>query len=234
MPKPIKKKTVKKKRDSEDEVKEKLTDLRDTFQQRQKDIIKYIAVALSIILVVGGYIIYSKRAGSKAAQLRHEAYTIYHGPDRTEQAIAGEKYQRALELFQKSYETRKSPITLLYIAACYDELEKDNEAIETLKNFVKQYPHEEKLLPLAHQKMASLYKKQGNLNEALETLNALLSQPGDIYNDLALMESGKILEQMGKPDEAQKKYQELANKYPNSPFVEEAVSKLPEKPQKKE
>jgi TolA-binding protein len=77
--------------------------------------------------------------------------------------------------------------------------------------------------------MASVYKKQGKLNEALETFNTLSSHKGDIYKDLALVESGKILEQMGRPDEAQKKYQELSTKYPNSPFIEEARSKLPEK-----
>jgi len=229
MPKPIKKKTVKKKKDSEDEVREKLTGLRDTLQQRQKDFIKYIVIALIILIIIGGYMIYSRQAGSKAYQLRQEASMIYHGPDRTGQAPAGEKYQRALELFQESYEIRKSPITLLYIAACFDQLGKNNEALEALKNFVRKYPQEEKLLPLAYQKMVSVYKKQGKLNEALETLNTLSGYKGDIYKDLALMESGKILEQMGKPDEAQKKYQELVTKYPNSPFIEEALSKLSDK-----
>ena len=234
MPKPIKKKAPKKKTASEDEVKEKLTDLRDTLQQRQKDFIKYIVIALAIIVIIGGYMIFSRQAGSKADRLRQEAYTVYHSPDRTGQAATGEKYQRALELFKESYDTRKSPVTLLYIAASYDQLGKDKEALETLKNFVDKYSQEETLLPLAYQKMASVYKKQGKLNEALETFNTLSSHQGDIYKDLALMESGKILEQMGKPDEAQKKYQELATTYPNSPFIEEALSKLPEKPEKKE
>ena len=229
MPKPIKKKAPKKKKASDDDVKEKLTDLRDTLQQRQKDFIKYIVAALTIIVIIGGYMIYSKQAASKADQLRQEAYTVYHGPDRTGQAATGEKYQRALELFQKSYDTRKSPVTLLYIAASYEQMGKDNEALETLKKFVKKYSQEETLLPLAYQKMASVYKKQGKLNEALETFNTLSSHKGDIYKDLALVESGKILEQMGRPDEAQKKYQELSTKYPNSPFIEEARSKLPEK-----
>lgn len=234
MPKPIKKKAPKKKKASEDEVKEKLSDLRDTLQQRQKDFMKYVSVALIIIVIIGGYMIYSKRAGSKADQLRQEAYTVYHSPERTGQTTPGTKYQRALELFQESYDTRKSPITLLYIAACYDQLGKNNEALETLKNFIKKYSQEEKLLPLAYQKMASVYKKQGKLHEALETFNTISDLRGNIYKDLALMESGKILEQMGKPDEAQKKYQELTTKYPNSPFSEDVRPKLPEKPEKKE
>ena len=40
------------------------------------------------------------------------------------------------------------------------------------------------------------------------------------------MESAKILEKEGKPDEAKLKYEELAKKFPNSPFNEEIKTKL--------
>ena len=60
MPKPIKKKATKKSIVSEDNVKERLTGLRDTFQQRQKDFFKYIAIALVVIGVIAGYFIYSQ------------------------------------------------------------------------------------------------------------------------------------------------------------------------------
>ena len=163
---------------------------------------------------------------SEAIELRQEAYLIYHGLDKTGQTSGDKKYQEALEKFQESFAARKSPIVLLYIAACYDQLGKYNEAVETLQKFTDKYSHENKLLPLAYQKMASVYLKQGKLNDALGTLNTLSSQEGDIYKDLALMESGKVLEKMGRLEEAQKKYQELSSKYPTSPFIEEARSKL--------
>jgi len=48
------------------------------------------------------------------------------------------------------------------------------------------------------------------------------------------MEYAKLLEKEGKIDEAKKKYQELTTKYPNSPFIDEANTKLSVKTEKKE
>jgi TolA-binding protein len=43
------------------------------------------------------------------------------------------------------------------------------------------------------------------------------------------MEYGKLLEKEGKTEEAKKKYEELAKKFPNSPFKDEVKAKLAEK-----
>jgi TolA-binding protein len=74
--------------------------------------------------------------------------------------------------------------------------------------------------------LASAYIMKGDLQEAKKTLNTLYNLKGDILKDFALMESAKILEKEGKPDEAKLKYEELAKKFPNSPFNEEIKTKL--------
>lgn len=74
--------------------------------------------------------------------------------------------------------------------------------------------------------MAMVYIRKGNTDDAMKTLDALYKLKGDIYKDFALFESGKLLEKAGKTEEANKKYQELITKYPNSPFKSEAESKL--------
>jgi outer membrane protein assembly factor BamD (BamD/ComL family) len=43
------------------------------------------------------------------------------------------------------------------------------------------------------------------------------------------MESARLLEKEGKIEEAKKKYKELTEKFPNSPFTDEAKAKLSEK-----
>jgi TolA-binding protein len=47
--------------------------------------------------------------------------------------------------------------------------------------------------------------------------------------DYALIEEGRILEKDGKKEAAAAKYKELAEKFPGSPFLEEAKAKLGEK-----
>ena len=129
-------------------------------------------------------------------------------------------------MFKKAYDSRKSPSSLFYIAACYSELGNYEEAIKTLKDFTGRYSGNEMYAPLAYQKLASAYIMKGDLQEAQKTLATLYNLKGDILKDFALMESAKILEKEGKPDEAKLKYEELAKKFPNSPFNEEIKTKL--------
>jgi len=95
-----------------------------------------------------------------------------------------------------------------------------------LKDFTQKYSSDKRFIPLAYQKMASVYIKKGDMNEALKTLDTLYALPGDTLKDLALLESGKLLEKQGKPDEAKKKYDELTKKFPSSPYKDEAAAKL--------
>ena len=74
--------------------------------------------------------------------------------------------------------------------------------------------------------MAMIYIKKGDTNEAMKTLDTLINLSGDIYKDFALMEYGRLLEKEGKTDEADKKYQELITRFPNSPFAGEAKAKI--------
>jgi predicted negative regulator of RcsB-dependent stress response len=95
-----------------------------------------------------------------------------------------------------------------------------------LKEFTQHYAGEKQFIPLVYQKMATVYIKKGDINEALKTLDTLSALPGGTFKDLALLESGKLLEKQGKPDEAKKKYEELTKKFPDSPYKDEAAAKL--------
>jgi predicted negative regulator of RcsB-dependent stress response len=226
MPKVIKKRIIKKTSvDTEEGVKEKLSSFRDIIKERQQTAIKYAAAVLIIIVAVAGFSIYSYTSKQKARGLEYEAYKIYYNAP-SQGANKGDKYTKALDMFKKAYDSRKSPSSLFYIAACYSELGNYEEAIKTLKDFTGRYSGNEMYAPLAYQKLASAYIMKGDLQEAQKTLATLYNLKGDILKDVALMESAKILEKEGKPDEAKLKYEELAKKFPNSPFNEEIKTKL--------
>ncbi|MBE0425041.1 MAG: tetratricopeptide repeat protein [Nitrospirae bacterium] len=228
MPKAIKKKVTKKDIATEEDVREKLTTLKDTIRQRQKTVLMYVAGILVVLVAISGFLLYSYNLQKKAKIFEYEAYKIFYNIDDKKYEDRQEQYREALDKFKKAYDTKKSPISLFYIAACYYELGSHDDALGTLKDFTRRYAKEERLLPLAYQKMAMVHIKKGNAEEAMKTLDALFNLEGDIYKDFALMEYGRLLEKAGKPDEAKKKYKELTTRFPASPFFDEANAKLSE------
>jgi TolA-binding protein len=101
--------------------------------------------------------------------------------------------------------------------------------MKMLNDFTRKYPNNTEFIPLVYQKMALTYIKKDDLTGAKKALESLHNLKGDIYKDFALMEYGKLLEKEGKAEEARKKYEELAKKFPDSPFIEEVKAKLAEK-----
>jgi len=231
MPKAIKKKVPKK--DTEEEVKDKLAGLRDEIKERQKTIVKYGALILAILIVVTAFFIYDYTSKKKARVLQYEAYRLYHGDYQKQPANSAEQYRQALDIFKKAYDTRKSPIILLYIAGCYYELGRYDEALMPLNDFIRRYSKQDKLTPLAYQKMSLVHIKMGNKEEAKKTLDSLYNLKGDIYKDFVLIEYARLLEKEGRPEEAKKKYEELMTRFPHSPFSDEAKAKAKAKVSKK-
>lgn len=229
MPKAIKKRVAKKISGPESEVKDKLASLKDTIKERKKTALRYGAIILLTIIAISGFLFYNYTSKKKARMLEYEAYKIYQNIYQTQSINRDERYKKALDMFKKSYDTRKSPSVLLYIAGCYYELGRYDEAITTLKDFTQRYSNEERFIPLAYEKLAMIYVKKGDSKEAMKALEALYNLKGDLYKDIALIEYARLLEKEGKAEEAKKKYKELSERFPNSPFSDEAKAKLKEK-----
>lgn len=229
MPKVIKKRVPKKTVATEAEVKDKLASLKGTIKERQKTALTYGAGVLVIIIAITSFLLYNYTSQKKARTLEYEAYKIYYNEYQGPSVNKEEQYKKALDIFKKAYDIRKSPLSLFYIAACYYELGKYNDALKTLKDFTQRYSKEERFIPLAYQKMAMVYIKKGDINEAMKALDTLYNLNINIYKDFALIEYGRLLEKAGKLDEAKKKYKELTTKFSNSPFLDEAKAKLSEK-----
>jgi predicted negative regulator of RcsB-dependent stress response len=229
MPKAIKKKIPKKAADTEEEVKEKLSSLKEKIQERQRTVFTYSIVVLIVLAVVAGFFIFSYTNRKKATELADEAYRVYYARTTIQGANKTEQYNKALDLFRQSYSKKKSPYSLFYIAALYQDLGQYDEALKTLRDFIQRYSGDADFLPLAYQKMAAIQIKKGDLSGAKKTLDLLFTLKGDIFKDFALLEYGNILEKEGKAEEARKKYEELAAKFPASPFIDEVKSTLPGK-----
>jgi len=228
MPKQIKKRIPKKTVTSEADVKNKLAGLKDTLKERKKTALTYGGGILVILIVIVSFLVYNYTSQKKAKIFEYEAYKIYYNTP-AQSVTKEEQYKKALDIFKKAYDTRKSPTSLFYIAACYYEIGKYDDALKTLKDFTQRYSKEDRFIPLVYQKITTVYLKKGDINEATKTLDTLYSLNSDIYKDLALIEYGRLLEKAGKIEEAKKKYKELTTRFPNSPFMDEAKAKLSEK-----
>ncbi|MBI3592719.1 MAG: tetratricopeptide repeat protein [Nitrospirae bacterium] len=224
MPKAIKKRTEKKIH-KEGDISETVVDIREKLKERQRTLVYSLLVFGVVVIAVSSFFIYNKVTTSKALELEYEGYKIFYGESQAQIAPPADRFKNALEKFKASYAARKNPAVLLYIANCYYELGNLDETLKTLKDLTTQYS-DPKIISLAYYKMAMTYVRKGDMTNALNTLNSLASIKDSPLQDMALLESGKILESMGKTDDARKKYNELINKFPKSSLVNEAQTRV--------
>jgi predicted negative regulator of RcsB-dependent stress response len=228
MPKPIKKKIVKKTTSGTD-ASETLSRLKKSVDERKRFFITAVAAVALSVIAIGGFFLYSNTQKNKAQKLEYEAYKIYYGLYQKQPVASEERYKKAAEIFKKAYDVRKSPVSLYYIANCYYELGKYEDSLNALKELNQKFPDDEKFVPLSYYKMAMISLKKGSAEEALKSLAVLYNYKTGTYKDLSLIESGKIFEAQGNVEEAKKKYEELIKDFPQSPFAEEAKARIERK-----
>ena len=225
MPKVIKKKTAKPTK-TEEGVKNVLHDTKEFISEKQKILFPSVIAIVVIALTVTGFLIYRSNVRNQAAALEYEGYKIYYSLYQKQPFQKEERYQRALEKFRKAYEARKSPFSLFYIASCHYDLGKNDDALKTLKELNERFPDDERFVPLSYYKMAVITLRKGDREGALKLLDTLYNYRTGSFKDLALVESARILDALGKKEDAVKKYEELTKNFPESPFAEEAKAKL--------
>lgn len=228
MPKPIKKKIAKKTTSGTD-ASGTLSRLKKSAEERKRFLITALAAVVLSAIAIGGFFLYSNTQKNRAQKLEYEAYKIYYGLYQKQPVAGEERYKKAAEIFKKAYDTRKSPVSLYYIANCYYELGKYEDSLNALKELNRKFPDDEKFVPLSYYKMAMISLKKGSAEEALKSFAVLYNYKTGTYKDLSLIESGKILEAQGKAEEAKKKYEELVKDFPQSPFAEEAKARIERK-----
>lgn len=225
MPKIIKKKVVKHAKPDVD-VKDILDGSREFVQNRRSLLLPVLIVVIAVSITIAGVFIYRADINKKAAALEYEAYSVYYNLNKKQPLQKEEPYLLALEKFKKAYETKKSPFSLFYIANCYYNTGKYEEAVKTLKTLNEQFPDDERFVPLSYYKMAVANQKKGDMETALKLLETLYNYKTGSFKDLAIIESGRIFDAMGKAEEAARKYEELAKNFASSPFAEEAKARL--------
>ncbi|MBI4823651.1 MAG: tetratricopeptide repeat protein [Nitrospirae bacterium] len=223
MPKAIKKKIepIKKKED----IQTVLTKARAFFTMEKKYRLIAFSVVSLIVLVLVGFL-YLRNKERNAEELFYEGYKLYYGLYQRQPQSQVERLSKALDSFKSAYKAKGSALSLYYIANCYYGLQKYDDAISSLRELNQRFPDDERFVPLTYYKMSMASLKKGNKEEALKYLEILYNYKGIAYDDIALMESANILDEMGKTKEAKEKYEQVIKDFSWSPLSEQAKARL--------
>lgn len=227
MPKVIKKRTARPAK--EEDVKSIIHHAKEFIMEKKRILLPIFIGVTAVSVIVAGILIYRVTTANKAAGLELEAYNMYYGLYQKQPLQKEERYQKALEGFKKAYENKQSPSSLFYIASCYYSMGKYDEALKALTELNERFPDDERFVPLSYYKMATISIRKGDNEKAVKMLDVIYNYRTSSFKDLALVESARVLNAMGKKEDSLKKYEELSKNFPASPFFGEAMKKLGEK-----
>ncbi|NOX20450.1 MAG: tetratricopeptide repeat protein [Nitrospirae bacterium] len=232
MPKPIKKRVIKKGVTE----KEVLTfyEILINYYENNRRFVHLMIGAIVILIALVLIVIYSFRSkANEAHEIFYEGYKLYSGLYEKDKD-SRESLKEALERFQEAYKKKKSAQTLYFIANTYYKLDQYKEALKTLDRLIKEFDNEKEITSMAYIKKATILLKQDKKQAALKVFNELYALKDNPYfKDVALYEASRILESIGRNDEAKKKLEILVKEFPASPYRAYAESKIKPKEEEK-
>ncbi|MBI4653949.1 MAG: tetratricopeptide repeat protein [Nitrospirae bacterium] len=235
MPKAIKKRDIKKITVKEEGVKDIISHIMDFIRGRKKTLILLSSVAVAVIVIFAAFKIYTVSLAKKAYSLEIEAANYYYGINLKSPLTEAQRWEKSLELYQQSLKLKPTPVVQFYIGNCYYKLRDYSNAINTYIGFISKYSEDDAnaLFPLVYWKLASSYIGAGKNDDALKTLQRLKEFKKGTFKGSALFKEAQLYEAMGKPEDSQKRYEELIKEFPNSPLSAEARLKMRNKEQMK-
>lgn len=194
---------------------------------------KTISIAIvAIILVVAGFICYNTYVSGPREQEASTALAKgqdYFANQQYDKALKGDGagYAGFINIASDYSNTDAGNLANLYAGLCYANLDKWNDAIKYLDEFSTS--DDQMISPSATAALGNAYAHVKQLDKAVEYLRKAAKMADseaedNVNNSLSpvfLVQAGEILESQGKKGEALKLYQEIKEKYLNSPVSQE-------------
>jgi len=200
-----------------------------------------LAVLVAILVVVsscGGWRIYTDRQTVQASAAFDAAMKVYSAriggtPDPAEpnepvysdeQARAQDASVKFTSVADKYPSTNPGRLARYYAALCFEDLDRQNQALEELKKLSSSSDKE--LAAMAQYQTAVLYARTGKPNDAIKIYRALADKPSVIITKpLVLLELAGVLRQTN-PGEAATVYKQITKDYPDTPISDQAQQGL--------
>lgn len=186
--------------------------------QRKKLVIIGLSF-LSLVIIIAGLYIYNQKKLSDSKELETQAYQYYFGTVKDATLTPEQRFTKAAQLFLDAYSKNKNISYLLNAGYAYDRAGQKDKALETLNKVFEL--KDERFSNLAKIKISMIYLRDSEKEKAIKSLNEVINSKHETMKDFAVLQLAKIHEKDNK-EEAIKYYEMLINKYPQSPFIEEA------------
>lgn len=199
----------------------------EAFFEKNKRAILIVIAAL--VIVIAGIYAYCTMV---VAPTREKAATAlakgqeYFASGQWETALQGDKmgYAGFLTLMKKYSGTPSANLAKLYAGLSYAQQGDAKNAIKYLEDFSAKGDH--MISPAALGALGNCYAQDGQIEKAIKTLKkAARKASNNTLTPVYLIQAGQLLESVGKKEEAHALYEEVEQKYPNSPEAAE-VEKL--------
>jgi predicted negative regulator of RcsB-dependent stress response len=193
-----------------------------------------VAVAVAAVLVYGGWKFYNDRQTVLASAALDEAMKIYNAPIRqanapaepgeitfnNDQTRAQEASQKFTAAADKYSSTNPGRLARYYEGLTLLDLDKQNQALESLKKVVG--GKDKELSAMAEYQLATIYARTGKTDDAIKTYRAVADQKSVLVpRPLVLLELADLLRQTS-PSEATTLYQQIKKEYPSAAITERA------------
>ena len=195
-----------------------------------------VGVVLAVVLIYGGWKFYNDRQTVLASSALDDAMRIYNAPIRQAnvpveageltyadtQTRSQEASQKFAAVAGKYSSTSPGKLARYYQALTLLDLEKQNQALESLKRIVG--GSDKELSAMAQYQTATIYARTGKIDDAIKTYRAVADARSVLVpRPLVLLELADLLRQKN-PAEATTLYQQIKKDYP-SPAVSERADR---------
>lgn len=193
-----------------------------------------LGVVVGVALIYGGWRLYIDRQTVLASAALDEAMKVYNAPLRQanvpvepgeityndSQTRARDASQKFTAVADKYSSTNPGKLARYYEALTLLDLDKQNQAVESLKKVSG--GSDKELSAMAQYQMATIYARTGKTDEAVKAYRAVADQKSVLVpRPLVLLEMADVLSQ-SNPKEATSIYQQVKKEYPNPSISERA------------
>ncbi|MEX2491269.1 MAG: tetratricopeptide repeat protein [Nitrospirales bacterium] len=184
---------------------------------------------LLVVVLIGGLIILnwlSQQKQEEAWELQGQAQQVYLDRPLDDVEKGKSNIQRASGMFQdilNQYSaTPSAKVSSFLFGNSLMDAENYQGAIEAYTSLVQEHAQDHILVGLVQQRLGLAQLLNGNREAAVSAFEAVLGNPDALNKDQVLFELAKLAESEEKTDEAVKRYTQLIQEFPVSPFSSEA------------
>ena len=176
------------------------------------------AIAVALVVGVGGYMAYQRSQAGEARQALNEALELFHGAVETQERVGMitfatnvERYTRTTEALEKvigGYPGRDEAVEAEYYLALIELQEgKNDEAVKRLEALIPRAG--EKIAPVARLTLADEHARGGRIEQATKEYQYLIDHPGSVVPKARAQFGLAAALKESNPEEAKKLFQEL-------------------------